>query len=307
MRLDEYLVNEGIVSSRARAKRLIERGMVKVDGKTASKPSKKVEYGRSVAVTGEDKPEGYFKLKSVQELAGILHGGDVALDIGSSAGGFLMYASGLVSRVVGIEFSREFEEPLAEVEKEYPNVKVVFGDAFTMDVVKLGGPYDVILNDMTVEPTASIEVLKRFLPLLKEHGRVLQVAKLGASGDAAPIVKKLEETGLKVNKVIRPEKMEAYIIFLFLMDGIEDLLLLLARELSERDLRLFDEPEGLLHLLGVLGPDVQVIAGLTPGAHQAGLPDARAQPLEELLGEELIDGLLLLFLVKIHYFHLNTY
>ncbi len=212
MRLDEYLVNEGLAASRSRAKRLIEKGLVKVDGVTASKPSRKVEYGRSVTVEGEDKPEGYFKLKSIQEQSGILREGDVVLDIGSSAGGFLMYASGLASRVTGIEFSREFEEPLAEVEEEYHNVRVVFGDAFTMDVAKLDGPYDVILNDMTVEPMASIEVLKRFLPLLKEHGRVLQVAKLGPSGDPAPVIKKLEETGLKVNKVIRPEKMEAYII-----------------------------------------------------------------------------------------------
>jgi 23S rRNA (cytidine1920-2'-O)/16S rRNA (cytidine1409-2'-O)-methyltransferase len=212
MRLDEYLVNEGLAASRSRAKRLIERGMVVVDGKTASKPSQKVEYGRSVALTGEDKPEGYFKLKGIQELSGIIHEGDVVLDIGSSAGGFLMYASGIASRATGIEFSREFEGPLAEVEKEYSNVRVVFGDAFTMDVAKLDGPYDVILNDLTVEPTASIDVLKRFLPLLKEHGRVLQVAKLGPSGNLEHLVKKLEGMGLKIKEVIRPEKMEAYIV-----------------------------------------------------------------------------------------------
>lgn len=149
MRLDEYLVREGLAVSRARAKRLIERGMVKVDGKPASKPSQKVEYGRSVTVEGEDMPEGYFKLKSIQEQSGLLWEGDVVLDIGSSAGGFLIFASGIASEVVGIEFSREFEGPLAEVEKARPNVKVVFDDAFTMDMAKLGGPYDVILNDMT--------------------------------------------------------------------------------------------------------------------------------------------------------------
>jgi 23S rRNA (cytidine1920-2'-O)/16S rRNA (cytidine1409-2'-O)-methyltransferase len=212
MRLDEYLVGEGLAPSRSRARHLIERGMVEVDGKKASKPSQKVEYGRSVAVTGDDKPEGYFKLKGIQELAGLIRPGDVVLDIGSSAGGFVMYASGIASRVVGIEFSHEFEGPLAEVEKECHNVSIVFGDAFTMDITRLDGPYDVILNDMTVEPTASIEALKRFLPLLKEHGRVLQVAKLGTLGDTTPIIKKLEETGLKISKIIRPEKMEAYII-----------------------------------------------------------------------------------------------
>ena len=56
---------------------------------------------------------------------------------------------------------------------------MIFGDAFTMDVSALGGPFDVILNDMTVEPSKSIEILSRFLPLLKAGGRVMQVVKLG--------------------------------------------------------------------------------------------------------------------------------
>ncbi len=212
MRLDEYLVSEGLVTSRNRAKKLIERGQVKVDGEVVSKPARKVEYGHSVTIEGEDMPEGYFKLRGIQEASGVLRPGDVVLDIGSSAGGFLMFASGIASRVAGIEFSREFLEPLSCVEKEYPNVKVIFGDAFNMDLTALDGPYDVILNDMTVEPLTSIEVLKRFLPLLKEHGRIVQVVKLGPRGTPGPMVSKLEEAGLTIQKVIRPRKMEAYIV-----------------------------------------------------------------------------------------------
>ena len=66
--------------------------------------------------------------------------GDIVLDIGSSAVGFLMFASAIASRVVGIEFSREFLGPLSDVESEHPNVKVIFGDAFSMDLTALGGP-----------------------------------------------------------------------------------------------------------------------------------------------------------------------
>ena len=212
MRLDEYLVDEGLVQSRNRAKRLIGRGLVKVDGITAVKPSQKIEYGRSVTIEGENMPEGYFKLKCIQEASDILQEGDAVLDIGSSAGGFLMFASPIASRVTGIEFSLEFEEPLREVEKEYQNVRVVFADAFNMDIAQLDGPYDVILNDMTVEPMISIDVLKRFLPLLKEHGRVMQVVKLGPKGRPDPMVKRLQELELKTDEVIVSEKMEAYII-----------------------------------------------------------------------------------------------
>jgi 23S rRNA (cytidine1920-2'-O)/16S rRNA (cytidine1409-2'-O)-methyltransferase len=212
MRLDEYLANEGLVSTRSRAKKLIERGQVKVDGKVVTKGSQKIEYGHSVTIEGVERPEGYFKLQDIQERSGILHPGDVVLDIGSSAGGFLQYASAIASKVVGIEFSEDFREPLSGVEEEYPNVKVFFDDAFNMDIAKLGGPYDVILNDMTVEPMMSVEALKRFLPLLKEHGRVLQVVKLGTKGSPEPIIEKLQEIGLTIIDTIIPEKMEAYII-----------------------------------------------------------------------------------------------
>jgi 23S rRNA (cytidine1920-2'-O)/16S rRNA (cytidine1409-2'-O)-methyltransferase len=48
--------------------------------------------------------------------------------------------------------------------------------------------------------------------LLKRGGRALQVVKLGQAGSIEPIVKTLEDAGLKVLKIIRPEKMEAYIV-----------------------------------------------------------------------------------------------
>ncbi len=212
MRLDEYLANEGLVTTRSRAKKLIERGQVKVDGKVVTKHSQKIEYGHAVTIEGEDRPEGYFKLKDIHERSGILHPGDVVLDIGSSAGGFLQYASAIAGSIVGIEFSEDFREQLSAVEEDNPNVKVVFDDAFKMDTAKLGGPYDVILNDMTVEPMMSVEALKRFLPLLKEHGRILQVVKLGPKGSPEPMAEKLQEIGLRIIEIIMPEKMEAYII-----------------------------------------------------------------------------------------------
>ena len=66
-----------------------------------------------------------------------------------------------------------------------------------MDVSALGGPFDVILNDMTVEPSKSIEILSRFLPLLKPGGRVMQVVKLGDNKHGPePMVKMLEDLGM---------------------------------------------------------------------------------------------------------------
>jgi 23S rRNA (cytidine1920-2'-O)/16S rRNA (cytidine1409-2'-O)-methyltransferase len=211
MRLDEYLVDEGLLASRSRAKRYIHRGLVKLNGEVVTKPSKQVKPGSKVEIAEEDRPEGYFKLKSIQEQSDILQPGDRVLDIGSSAGGFLMYASGIAREIVGIEYSEEFREPLEAVVEEYPNVKVVFGDAFNMDLASLG-EFDVILNDMTVEPAMSVEIMSRFLPLLKEGGRVLQVLKLDRISDIEPFLRLLESKGLETAQVIKPEKREAYVI-----------------------------------------------------------------------------------------------
>ena len=211
-RLDEYLVSEGYIASRSRAQHYIERGLVKVNGTVVTKKSKKVEPGSRIEITEVEQPEGYFKLKGIQEQADLIRPGDAVLDLGSSAGGFLIFASGIAAKVVGIEYSEEFRPQLAAVMKEHPNVNVVFGDAFTMDISTLGDGFDVLLNDMTVEPTASVDITARFLPLLKDGGRVMQVLKLDKVKDVEPFLKLLESKGLKVEKVIRPEKKEAYVV-----------------------------------------------------------------------------------------------
>lgn len=212
MRLDEYLVSGGYIASRSRAQRYIERGLVKVNGAVVTKPSKKVEHGSRIEISEADRPEGYFKLKGIQEQTGLIGPGDAVLDIGSSAGGFLIYASSIASKVVGIEYSEEFRPQLSRVAEEHPNVSIVFADAFTMDASTPGAGFDVILNDMTVEPSASIEILARFLPLLKEGGRILQVCKLDRRVDVESLLMLLEARGLKIEKVIRPEKKEAYVV-----------------------------------------------------------------------------------------------
>jgi 23S rRNA (cytidine1920-2'-O)/16S rRNA (cytidine1409-2'-O)-methyltransferase len=81
-----------------------------------------------------------------------------------------------------------------------------------MDLSQLGAGLDVILNDMTVEPSASIEITARFLPLLEEGGRVMQVLKLDKIKDVEPFLELLVSKGLKIEKVIRPEKKEAYVV-----------------------------------------------------------------------------------------------
>ncbi|HMK47673.1 MAG TPA: SAM-dependent methyltransferase [Methanocella sp.] len=211
MRLDEYLVSEGLLASRSRAKRFIHRGMIKVNGDITTKPAKQVKPGSRIEIAEEDQPEGYFKLKDIQEQYETIKPDDRVLDIGSSAGGFLIYASSIAREVVGIEFSEEFKAPLKAVIEKHQNVKVIFGDAFKLDPSSLGH-FDIILNDMTIEPSMSIEILSRYLPLLNEDGRALQVLKLDKINDIEPFLRLLEQKKLDPVRVIRSKKKEAYII-----------------------------------------------------------------------------------------------
>lgn len=214
MRLDAYLVEMGHFKSRGRAKTAILAGSVKVNGTVVTKVSRDVSIDDVIEVAeGLDKPQGYFKLRLIQEESGILKPGDRVLDLGSSAGGFLLFASEIAAHVKGIEFSRDFRSELGKIAYERENVEVIFGDVFTVPLKELSEePVDVILSDMTLEPEDSIKALARVFPLLKEGGKLLQVIKIPKKKNPKPILSKIENLGLEVQQVISSEKQEIYVV-----------------------------------------------------------------------------------------------
>ncbi|MBU2580746.1 MAG: TlyA family RNA methyltransferase [Alphaproteobacteria bacterium] len=90
-RLDYVLVNRGLVQSRSRARDLIARGAVTVEGKEAQKAGQLVEPDAVLTVDGE---ANAYVARSGAKLAAGLRGfefsaaGKVALDVGASTGGF---------------------------------------------------------------------------------------------------------------------------------------------------------------------------------------------------------------------------
>lgn len=93
-RLDAELVARGLVSSRSRAQRLIREGAVRVDGRTASKPSLSVGEGSSIDVDLGDDYASRGALKLVGAFGAFGQRGLASpegldcLDIGASTGGF---------------------------------------------------------------------------------------------------------------------------------------------------------------------------------------------------------------------------
>jgi len=211
MRLDSHLVEIGNLGSRGRAKRAILEGHVRVNDKVITKPSFDVGYSDNIEITsGLDRPAGYWKLKSIQERTDLIKNGDRVLDIGSSAGGFLLFACGIASHVHGIEFSQEFRPELEKIAHEKPNITVEFADVFT--IAPLNEIYDVLLLDITVSPLSSIKALENVLPSLKIGGRLLQVLKLPKNSEIEPVLTKLTLMGFEIKQVIEAEKQEAYVI-----------------------------------------------------------------------------------------------
>ncbi len=211
MRLDSYLVGKGNLGSRGRAKRAIIEGHVRVNEKVITKPSHDIAYSDKVEVTGDlDKPAGYFKLKEIQEKTNILKKGDSVLDIGSSAGGFLLFASGIAANVNGVEYSNEFRSELERLALEHSNITVEFGDAFTMPFES--GKFDVLLFDITARPLSSVKALENVLPTLKNGGMLLHVLKFQEERDKDLVLGKLSSLGLKIIHVLESEKKEVYII-----------------------------------------------------------------------------------------------
>ncbi|AEA47412.1 S4 domain-containing protein [Archaeoglobus veneficus] len=207
MRLDQFLVSKGFFTTRQKAKEAIKRGFVFVNGVRVTKPSARVSGDAEIEVRCEERPRGYWKLAEIDARWKIIDKNDIVLDLGSSAGGFLLYASERAKKVYGIEFSREFEEELRKIESDRKNVRVFIGDAFTFDTSMLE-PLDVILDDLTLEPSASLKALSRFLPLLKDGGRVLFVMKEGKNPE-------FEEYGLEVVDVIdSSERREKYFLLI---------------------------------------------------------------------------------------------
>lgn len=207
MRLDHLLVTRKLFTTRQKAKEAIKLGHVLVDGNVVTKPATDVNPSVKVELAEAERPKGYWKLQTIDAQWNLIEKGDVVLDLGSSSGGFACYASKKAGKVYGIEFSKDFEHQLMELEREEDNVKIFMEDAFTFDLSTLE-PLDLVLNDLTLEGGPSLKAVERFLPLLKPHGKVLFVLKTGIDEEGIP---PFEKAGLKiVDKMESQEKKETY-------------------------------------------------------------------------------------------------
>ena len=90
-RLDVAMVERGLAPTRERAQALVLAGLVDVDGKRVDKAGTKIPPGSDIVLRGNDNPfvsRGGLKLRHALDHFALDVTGRIAMDVGSSTGGF---------------------------------------------------------------------------------------------------------------------------------------------------------------------------------------------------------------------------
>jgi len=91
MRLDQIILDRGLAESKTRAQALVMAGVVYIGDAKAQKPGQQVAEDADISVRGSDHPwvsRGGIKLAHALEAFAIDVTHNIAMDVGSSTGGF---------------------------------------------------------------------------------------------------------------------------------------------------------------------------------------------------------------------------
>ncbi|WP_419833417.1 TlyA family RNA methyltransferase [Endozoicomonas atrinae] len=186
-RLDLILVDQGKVSSRSRAQRLISEGRVKVrqsgDWETPGKAGQKYPDWIEIDIQqdGADQfvSRGGMKLAGALEVSGIALAGATVIDVGQSTGGFTDCALNAgASRVVGIEVGHG---QLVESLRNDPRVVCLEGmnaralPSTLLDYTEQRQGFDLAVMDVSF--ISQTKILPSLVPLLKKGGQLLSLVK----------------------------------------------------------------------------------------------------------------------------------
>ena len=150
-RLDQRIVELGLVSSRARAQEAISHGHIQVDGRPATKASQKVSTAAAITLSDEANP--YVSRAGLKLAAALEHFAPdlkdaLALDVGASTGGFsqvLLKAGARKVFALDVGHGQLHESLLND-----PRVVNLEGlNARDLQPDTIGEPIDVIVSDVS--------------------------------------------------------------------------------------------------------------------------------------------------------------
>ena len=203
IRLDQLLLNAGLVASRSRARDAISRGTVRVNGRIVTKPSS--TFPASATIEIDDPAQAYvsraaLKLKAALDQFGLDPAGLDCLDIGASTGGFtdILLERG-ANHVVAVDVGHDQLHPRLKADERITNFEGL--NARVLDEEHLGGrEIGAIVSDVSfislklaLPPALGFAVSGAFCVLLVkpqfEAGReAISKAGLLKDPDSAPAV-----------------------------------------------------------------------------------------------------------------------
>ena len=201
-RLDVYLVSNGLTKSRERAKELIDRAQVLVNGTPAKKAGQNILDTDKIKITGEQNPyvsRGGLKLEKAISSFSLSLSGKTAMDIGASTGGFTdcMLKNGVL-KVYAVDVGSGQLDP------------ILLSDSRVINLEKTNIRY---LPQESAEKVDFISIDVSFISLMQ----VLPAAKafLKAGGEIAALIKPQFEAGKKaLNKkgVVKDKKVHLEVV-----------------------------------------------------------------------------------------------
>jgi 23S rRNA (cytidine1920-2'-O)/16S rRNA (cytidine1409-2'-O)-methyltransferase len=177
LRLDQLLVDRGMVPSRERARALILAGHVRVDGNPVTKAGTPVVESASVSLAVPDHPyvgRGGLKLAHALDVFGIAVDGRECLDIGASTGGFtdVMLKRG-AARVVALDVGHGQLD--WSIRNDARVVVIEHFNARYLEPSQLPAPVDLVVIDVSF--ISLRQIFPVVPPLLREGADVVALVK----------------------------------------------------------------------------------------------------------------------------------
>jgi 23S rRNA (cytidine1920-2'-O)/16S rRNA (cytidine1409-2'-O)-methyltransferase len=197
IRIDQLLVERGLAESRTRAQALVMAGHVMLGDKKADKPGLQVAEDAEVSVKGQDHPwvsRGGVKLAHALEHFGIDVSGAVAIDVGSSTGGFtdVLLSKG-AAKVYAVDsgtnqLAWKLRQDPRVVVHEQTSARILTGDHIpeAVDLIVCDASF-ICLSKVLERPMGFAKPTAQLVALIKpqfEAGRS-EVGKGGVVRDAA--------------------------------------------------------------------------------------------------------------------------
>ena len=206
MRADQYLTTHKHYDSRARAQAAIKAGLVRVNGRVVKKPSEKIPENASVTAQDEHPwvSRGGVKLAHGLTRFAVDPTGRVALDVGSSTGGFthVLLERG-AARVFAVDVG---QGQLHASLRGHPRLTSMEGqDARTLSSQQIDPPPELIVCDASF--ISAMKVLETPLKLAARGADLITLVKpqfeVGRAGLGKGGIVKTEELGLRALDTVR--------------------------------------------------------------------------------------------------------